>query len=53
MSTPTKHTNGGYSGFSDEAHPDLFNINAMPEQPKELKEGQLPPEKIKQFFEKV
>lgn len=39
------------SGVVDEAHPEIFDIRAMPPQPKELKPGQLSETKIKQFFE--
>lgn len=38
-----------WPGETDEAHPEIFNT--IPPQPKVLKPGQLPEEKIKQFFE--
>ncbi|KAL8622941.1 hypothetical protein ACOMHN_027062 [Nucella lapillus] len=38
-------------GEIDETYPDVFNIHAMPEQPKEKKPGQLADHVIKQFFE--
>ena len=41
------------SGATDEAHPELFDIRAMPPQPKEKKPGQLPEESIRKFFEDV
>lgn len=40
-------------GYTGETYPDVFNINAMPEQPKEKKAGQLPDEMIRQFFNEV
>ncbi|XP_012945832.1 phytanoyl-CoA dioxygenase [Aplysia californica] len=41
-----------YPGQGKPAHPELFNLKAMPEQPTELKPGQLPADKIRLFFEK-
>ncbi|XP_069140456.1 uncharacterized protein [Argopecten irradians] len=38
-------------GFTGVAYPDVFNVNAMPAQPLELKPGQLPQHLIQQFFE--
>lgn len=53
----TKMTEGAEDvdvpGYTGETYPDLFNINAMPEQPKEKKPGQLPDEMIRQFFNEV
>ncbi|OWF42670.1 phytanoyl-CoA dioxygenase-like [Mizuhopecten yessoensis] len=40
-----------HSGIVDEVHPEVFDIRAMPPQPKEKKSGQLSDSKIKQFFE--
>ncbi|XP_022344797.2 uncharacterized protein LOC111137580 [Crassostrea virginica] len=40
-----------YPGMTNESHPECFNIEAMPAQPKEKKRGQLPDHLIKQFFE--
>ncbi|XP_076099551.1 uncharacterized protein LOC143069006 isoform X2 [Mytilus galloprovincialis] len=40
-----------YSGSTNEACPELFNIQAKPPMPKERKKGQLPDELIRQFFE--
>jgi len=40
-----------YPGQGKPGHPELFNLSAMPEQPSQLKPGQLPVEKIKLFFE--
>lgn len=42
---------GPYPGHSDEAFPGVFNLSAMPPQPKEKKPGQLPEEDIRRFFE--
>jgi hypothetical protein len=42
-----------YSGLVDDENPQLFDIRAMPPQPKDVKPGQLPIETIKQFFEDV
>lgn len=39
-----------YPGSTDEAHPELFNMSAMPEQPKEKKPGQLSREEVEHFF---
>eukprot|EP00105_Crassostrea_gigas_P035415 XP_019919563.1 PREDICTED: uncharacterized protein LOC105320112 [Crassostrea gigas] len=39
-----------YPGSTDEAHPELFNMSAMPEQPKEQKPGQLSREEVEHFF---
>ncbi|XP_005105561.1 uncharacterized protein LOC101849867 isoform X2 [Aplysia californica] len=52
MSPPAKKAKKTFPGSSDKAHPDVFNINAMPEQPKELKPGQFSEEKVRQYFEK-
>ncbi|KAH3859334.1 uncharacterized protein LOC127871842 isoform X2 [Dreissena polymorpha] len=38
-------------GSSKDAHPEKFDIRAMPEQPKQKKPGQLPEEMIRQFFD--
>lgn len=38
-----------WPGETDEAHPEIFNT--IPPQPKVLKPGQLPEEKVKQFFD--
>ncbi|KAK3092873.1 hypothetical protein FSP39_008180 [Pinctada imbricata] len=40
-----------YPGCSDEAHPEIFGPGAMPAQPAVKKAGQLPDDKIRQFFE--
>ncbi|XP_062616942.1 uncharacterized protein LOC134278659 [Saccostrea cucullata] len=40
-----------FPGMTSEKHPECFNIEAMPPQPKEKKPGQLPDHLIKQFFE--
>ena len=53
MGPPAKKAKKEYSGFCDKAYPDVFNLNAMPEQPKKLKPGQFSEEKVKHFFEKV
>jgi hypothetical protein len=37
-------------GFTNEAHPEFFNIEAMQPQCKEKKSGQLPDSLIRQFF---
>lgn len=42
-----------YPGSTDEAHPELFNMSAMPEQPKEQKPGQLSREEVEHFFREV
>ena len=42
-----------YSGQSDEAHPEIYTLAAMPEPLPEKKPGQLPDDMIRQFFEKV
>ena len=41
------------SGQTDEAHPELFNLAAMPKQQTVKKPGQLSDAMIKQFFEDV
>ncbi|XP_076090854.1 putative alpha-ketoglutarate-dependent hypophosphite dioxygenase [Mytilus galloprovincialis] len=41
-----------YPGYTDEAHPECFNTEAMPQQPSVKKPGQLPESMIKQYFEK-
>jgi len=41
------------SGQTDEAHPEVFDRRAMPQQPKEKKPGQLPVELIEKFFDDV
>ena len=38
-------------GFTNEAHPEVFT--KMPPQPKVKKPGQMPIEKVKQYFEEV
>ncbi|KAK3595964.1 hypothetical protein CHS0354_032478 [Potamilus streckersoni] len=38
-------------GYTDEGYPELFDIRAMPLQPKDKKPGQLPIQKVKKFFE--
>ena len=40
-----------WPGLVDEAYPEVFTT--IPKQTDELKPGQLPGDKIKQFFEKV
>lgn len=40
-----------YPGMTSESHPECFNKEAMPAQPKEKKPGQLPEHLVKQFFE--
>ncbi|XP_062597342.1 uncharacterized protein LOC134258774 [Saccostrea cucullata] len=42
---------GPYAGHSDDAYPDVFNLPAMPPQPKKKKPGQLSEGEIKRFFE--
>lgn len=42
-----------YPGMTSESHPECFNKEAMPAQPKEKKPGQLPEHLVKQFFEEV
>ena len=48
MGPPVKKTKQDreYPGFSDKAHPDVFNLKAMPAQPKKLKPGQLSEDKV-------
>ena len=41
-----------YPGQTDEAHPELFDLNARPPTPAP-KPGQLSEEQVKQFFEVV
>ena len=41
------------SGVYDGANPEIFDLRAMPAQPKELKPGQMPEEDIKKYFEEV
>ena len=41
-----------YPGESDEAHPELFDLNARPP-PAAPKPGQLTEEQVKQYFELV
>ncbi|KAK7484970.1 hypothetical protein BaRGS_00023748 [Batillaria attramentaria] len=41
-----------YPGHSDEAHPEIYTLAGMPEQPKVKKPGQLPEHMVRQFFEK-
>jgi len=41
-----------YPGMSDTDYPEVFDLRAMPEQPKEAKPGQLPLDQVKHFFEK-
>lgn len=38
-------------GQTDEAHPEVFNLQAMPAQPKDKKPGQLSEEVIRKYFE--
>ncbi|KAK0041958.1 hypothetical protein Bpfe_028588 [Biomphalaria pfeifferi] len=52
MSHEAKKVKLDYSGFSDDTHPEVFNIQAMPKQPENLKAGQLLYSQIKQYFEK-
>ncbi|KAK7488659.1 hypothetical protein BaRGS_00020112 [Batillaria attramentaria] len=40
-----------WPGDIQEPHPEVFDIRAMPPQPKEKKAGQLPENMIRQFFE--
>ena len=40
-----------WPGLVDEAYPEVFTT--IPKRPDELKPGQLPGDKVKQFFEKV
>ena len=40
-----------WPGLVDEAYPEVFTT--IPKQPDQLKPGQLPGDKVKQFFEKV
>ncbi|WAR31467.1 hypothetical protein MAR_034009 [Mya arenaria] len=49
MSVPTECE---YPGYTGERHPEVFDVRAMPAQPEVLKPGQLPREKIEQFFTK-
>ena len=42
-----------YPGYTEVCHPEIFTLEAMPEQPKCLKPGQLPEAEIKDYFEKV
>ncbi|RUS88917.1 hypothetical protein EGW08_003356 [Elysia chlorotica] len=41
-----------YPGFCDTAYPEVFDLRAMPEQPKVLKDGQVKEDLVRQFFEK-
>ncbi|XP_045198092.2 uncharacterized protein LOC123552472 [Mercenaria mercenaria] len=41
-----------YPGFTGERFPEKFDIRAMPEQPNDLKPGQLPEDEIRKFFTK-
>nr|KAG5698092.1 hypothetical protein BaRGS_031782 [Batillaria attramentaria] len=41
-----------YPGHSDVAHPEIYTLVGMPEQPKVKKPGQLPENMVRQFFEK-
>ena len=41
------------NGFTEEAHPEIFDTRAMPAQPKEKKPGQQPDHIIQQYFENV
>lgn len=50
MATRTLHV---ASGRTDEANPQVFDIRAMPVQPKVKKPGQLPEDSIRKFFEDV
>ena len=40
-------------GFTDEAHPEVFNVKAMLPQSSEKKSGQLSDDQIRQYFEQV
>jgi hypothetical protein len=40
-------------GYTNEEHPEIVDIRAMPPQPKTLKPGQVPENLIKQYFEEV
>jgi len=40
------------SGFTTDSHPEVFDIRAMPVQPKEKKPGQQPDHIIREYFEK-
>jgi len=40
-----------WPGFSDEAHPDVFNT--LPKQPATLKPGQIAADKAAKFFNEV
>ena len=42
-----------WPGEIDEAYPEVYNIHAMPPQPKKLKPGQLPEHMIRKYFEEV
>lgn len=53
MGSPSKKMKLDYPGFNNEAFPHVFDINAMPKQPKVLKDGQLSAEQVKHYFEKV
>lgn len=40
-----------YPGYTEDAHPELFDSRAMLPQPRDLKPGQLPEDQIKKYFE--
>ncbi|XP_021359944.1 uncharacterized protein LOC110454642 isoform X2 [Mizuhopecten yessoensis] len=40
-----------WPGYIEDGHPEVFDIRAMPPQPKRRKPGQLSPEEIRQYFE--
>jgi hypothetical protein len=42
-----------YPGYTEDAHPELFDSRAMLPQPRDLKPGQLPEDQIKKYFEDV
>jgi len=42
-----------FPGMTSEAHPEIFDARAMLPQPAVLKPGQLPADKIREYFEKV
>lgn len=40
-----------WPGYSEESHPEVFDIRAMPPKPKKTKPGQLSDEQVRQYFE--
>jgi len=40
-------------GYTGQENPEVWNLAAMPEQPKEKKPGQLTPEEVRAYFEEV